>query len=42
MIFDIIVAVGDTVQVVYRSGSDTTPLYDGSGWYFNVFTGFRI
>ena len=33
---------GDTVQVVYRNGVDTTPLFAATGYYYNGFTGFRI
>ena len=34
--------VGDTVQVVYRVGLDTTPLQASSEYYYHGFTGFRI
>ena len=33
---------GDTVQVVYPSGSDTTPLNESTEYYFNGFSGFKI
>ena len=33
---------GDVVQVVYRSGTDTTPLWATTSYYVNGFTGFRI
>ena len=33
---------GDMVQVVYRDGTDTTPLWENTTWYWNGFTGFRI
>ena len=33
---------GDTVQVVYTSGTDTTPLLQTTTYYLNGFTGFRI
>ena len=41
-IFHFIVVAGDTVQVVYRGGTDTTPVYESSTYYYNGFTGFRI
>ena len=34
--------IGDEVQVVYRDGSDTTPVYENPSIYWNGFTGFRI
>ena len=33
---------GDEVQFVYRQGTDTTPLWVNTGFYWNGFTGFRI
>ena len=42
IIFDFMVHVGDIVQVVYRSGTDTTPVYASTFWYYTGFTGFRI
>ena len=37
-----IIIIGDTVQVVYSFGSDTTPLASSSTYKYNTFTGFRI
>ena len=42
IIVDVMVPVVDTVQVVYTSGTDTTPLYESISRYYNGFTGFRI
>ena len=36
------VLAGDTVQVVYTSGTDTTPLLTSPTYYVNGFPGFRI
>ena len=33
---------GDTVQVVYRQGTDTSPLVAVTYYYLNGFSGFRI
>ena len=33
---------GDTVQVVYKVGSGTEPLFDTTTYYYHGFTGFRI
>ena len=35
-------STGDMVQVVYRLGSDATPLWAATNYYYNGFTGFRI
>ena len=34
--------IGDTVQVVYDNGADTTPLFEGTSLYYHGFSGFRI
>ena len=39
---DLSSSTGDTVQVVYRTGLDTTPLYVEGVYNLNGFTGFRI
>ena len=41
-IMDCIVVAGDTVQIVYRDGTNTSPVYASSTYYYNGFTGFRI
>ena len=33
---------GDTVEVVYSYGTDTTPVRANTAYYYNGFTGFRI
>ena len=33
---------GDMVEVVYDTGTDTTPLYADTSDNYNGFTGFRI
>ena len=33
---------GDTVEVVYTAGTDTTPFRESTTYYYNGFTGFRI
>ena len=35
-------SIGDTVQVVYDSSTDTTPFFESTSYYYNGFTGFRI
>ena len=40
--FNVLLFAGDEVQVVYRSGDDTTPLQESTTYYYHGFTGFRI
>ena len=42
LLFDVSSPSGDTVHVVYRTGTDTTPLGTNSVYYYNGFSGFRI
>ena len=37
-----LIPAGDTVQVVYRQGTDTSPLVAVTYYYLNGFSGFRI
>ena len=37
-----IVLTGDEVQVVYKVGTDTTPVYASASFYYAGFNGFRI
>ena len=41
-IIHVLLLAGDTVQVVYRAGSDTTPVWATTTYYVDGFTGFRI
>ena len=41
-IYSTLFIAGDTVEVVYRIGADTNPLYVTTSYYVNGFTGFRI